>query len=116
MILPGKVTVALTTVCGPDTPQSQHVSIYVEVDLRGLEWIGMLSEHKTVEVAFEAPHFDEKLKVNQDAVAAALAPYEVDGWQGRSEDLFNGHRRVPGKPPRYRVSFHRFVPRPEPAP
>lgn len=41
------------------------------------------------------------------AVAAALAPFEVDGWRAHRDDLFNGHRSV--SPDSQRVTFRRHV-------
>lgn len=55
-------------------------------------------------------HFAAK---DEAAVAAeVLAPYEVDGWQGRVSDLFNHHRRAEidtAGEETYRVVFTRFV-------
>lgn len=38
--------------------------------------------------------------------AKALAPFEVDGWKGRVDDLFNPHRRGGNSA---RVTFVRYV-------
>lgn len=45
--------------------------------------------------------------------AEALAPYEVDGWKGRKEDLHNPHLISGGKAS---VTFIRFVDKALPAP
>jgi hypothetical protein len=48
-------------------------------------------------------------------VAAAFGKFEVDGWEGRRDDVENFHRRVSGSPPPgmdgefYNVTFIRFV-------
>jgi hypothetical protein len=40
-------------------------------------------------------------------IRKVLKPYEVDGWVGREDDLFNHHNRRPDG--RYSVTFHRYV-------
>jgi hypothetical protein len=41
------------------------------------------------EVIVPRPKFDQE---NKKAISRVLAPYEVDGWKGREDDLFNSHR------------------------
>lgn len=53
----------------------------------------------------------------EEVARAALAPYEIDGWEGRMSDLFNHHRRskIVNKAGEesYKVVFIRFVDAPE---
>ncbi len=68
-----------------------------EFELRGVDVVGMTAENKTEVVPFKCG----------DDPAEALAPFEVDGWKGRSGDLGNMHRHVGNG---YRVVFFRHVP------
>jgi hypothetical protein len=76
--------------------------------------VGMKREYKIVEI--EVPN-DWYPRLNKDMalskpweVSDLLAPYEVDGWKARREDMFNHHNRVYTKDRTwYRVAFVRFV-------
>jgi hypothetical protein len=48
-----------------------------------------------------------KGRYTEDEIQAMLTPYEIDGWEGRSEDLFNSHNSQGDK---VRVLFVRYVP------
>lgn len=75
-----------------------------EVDFRP-DLVGKKREHKEEVVPFKGFHIQSEAKGKQ-AAAKALKPFEVDGWKGHVEDLFNGHRGGQG---RYRVRFVRHV-------
>ena len=66
--------------------------------LRGLEDVG-----KSVEGKKEIIPRPED---TPEAIKAALAPYEVDGWKAYPPDLTNYHNSVEGG---QSVSFHRYV-------
>ena len=72
-----------------------------EVVLRGLDHVGWDYEVKEDVVPYASHGKD------QEAISAALAQFEVDGWKGRTSDLGNMHRRSGDG---YRVTFRRFVP------
>ena len=57
----------------------------------GVNHIGKISEHKTEKVWVP----DASRKDREQEVAEALAPYEVDGWKGRTSDATNPHRWIP---------------------
>lgn len=65
--------------------------------------VGKVRQTKQVQVAFERPYGPD----DEEAAAAAILPFEVDGWKGRVEDLFNHHRRLMDGV--YSVSFVRWV-------
>ena len=77
-------------------------------ELRSVDLVGKTHEHKEVLVPFDC--YDQRRK-NQAVTEAALSPWEVNGWKGRVDDLFNGHRS--GKDAQgekcQRVIFERFV-------
>lgn len=82
-----------------------------EMELRGLDVVGMVCEHKSVEIAF--PYVTGESRAMQAQRAAeTVAEYEVDGWRGWPDDLLNRHNLVKGAVDRYRVRFHRYVPAP----
>ncbi len=55
--------------------------------------IGMIREHKTEQVPL--PDFTGiTTKRYKKAVAAALGPFEVDGWEGSKRDMGNHHRHI----------------------
>jgi hypothetical protein len=137
MILPGKVTIARSTHSrSPDTIHIEitdansgisfvdatislaefaqavtgHGRCECELEVRGLEYVGMLYEHKQEEITFRG-RYGNCADFETDA-AATLAPYEADGWRGRPSDLRNMHNRVAGKSDTYRVHFFRYVPAP----
>jgi len=88
-----------------------HGYMPITMETRALEKVGLLSEHKAEVVEFSGRCFRADMSSSQEA-REALAPFEVDGWVARLEDLNNWHNQLPGSPERYRVSFHRFVKRP----
>jgi hypothetical protein len=73
------------------------------LELRGLHNLGKKRELKYECIPY-APVYG---KGERDAKQRALAPFEVDGWQGSARDLGNFHKgnQIDG----YRVSFTRFV-------
>lgn len=67
--------------------------------------VGYKSEYKIVNIFMPSGYVRTE---NQKAVGGKyLAPYEVDGWKGRVDDLFNHHKNSGENT--YRVSFHRHV-------
>lgn len=87
-----------------------------QMELRGLDLVGLKREHKTEAVpfdpGFEKLHADRKgLDSNERSplTDAALKPFEVDGWMGDPSCLTNGHCRTKAKEPSYEVRFHRYV-------
>lgn len=69
----------------------------------------MRYEHKTESVPFKS-RFG---KGDAVAKARALAPFEVDGWKGRVDDLGNMHKST-GDGTGYHVVFTRHVPLEDP--
>jgi len=67
-----------------------HSRVKCDVELRGLNLLGKKREHKTEFVPFLSSDYMER---REDA-AKALAPFEVDGWEGRAADYANSHKRV----------------------
>lgn len=67
--------------------------------------VGKVREVKTERVAKPEGYRDK------EQGAALLAPFEIDGWQGRFDDLFNGHRG--NRDGTQNVAFIRFVDAPE---
>jgi len=63
--------------------------------------VGMKREVKTVDV--ESKWTSSR---NEPKARAELSKYEVDGWVGRLDDMFNRHRRTKTG---YNVTFIRFV-------
>lgn len=61
---------------------------------------------KDVEQKHEIVPYDGSWMDSNEDKRKALAPFEVDGWQGSLSDLGNGHRRTKKG---YRVSFTRYV-------
>lgn len=70
-----------------------------DITIHHLARIGKKHEHKT-EIVSCAWNATEEQK------AAALAPFEVDGWMGNVDDIGNHHRQTGGG---YSVTFHRWV-------
>ena len=66
--------------------------------------VGKTHEHKTVFV----PCDTRNIKTD-DAKQKVLAPYEVDGWQGRLSDLGNMHRYNTTPTTGFTVTFERYV-------
>lgn len=77
-------------------------------EVRGLDRLGWLREHKTVVVLIGDGGVSSKDAEAQDAI---LAPYETQGWRGDRSDLTNSHRQVHTTDGlAARVSFTRHVP------
>lgn len=96
--------------------RSQCVEIHLSVEALGecltqseqpceFEWrpdvVGKVAENKEEIVPF---NFTEKSKEKMDK---AVAPFEVDGWFARRDDMVNHHRRVGND--QQRVTFFRHV-------
>lgn len=81
------------------------------LDIRGLDKVGMLAEHKTVEVEFSRGRYSPTGVTEE--MRRALAPHEVDGWKGDVSCFLNHHNCLRGIQDRYIVHFVRYVPRPE---
>lgn len=79
-------------------------SLECEFELRGTDLVGLKQEHKEESVA--VPEFPGRLSDKQ--ISLLLAPYEVDGWMGRGQDL-NNHHRYDNKSKTVRVTFFRYV-------
>lgn len=77
----------------------------VDCDADALHLVGTTREHKSERVPFGFASSRNRAKAK-----AALAPFEVDGWIGRVDDLFNGHRRCGTQDnPMQTVAFERWV-------
>lgn len=75
-----------------------------QFNLRGVKLVGSKAEHKMVVVPFKDRYVEDK---DRKAVAVkALAPFEVDGWEGDVSDLFNPHRHTDSG---QFVSFRRHI-------
>lgn len=75
-----------------------------EFDLRP-DRVGMKYEHK--EEFVPCPISYARTAADREKIAAkAFKPFEVDGWKGRIDDLFNPHRR---NQEGARVVFTRYV-------
>lgn len=80
-----------------------------EFDLNDSGVIGKTHEYKE-EVVPVPDDFNSHGGNFEKLAAKALAPFEVDGWVGRKEDLKNFHRvERKGNKISYRVSFVRYV-------
>lgn len=77
----------------------------VDMELRWLERIGKIHEHKTELVQF--PMLFNEQKTEKQRKKDALKPFEIEGWKGHEPDLGNGHRG--DSRGGYRVTFHRHV-------
>lgn len=66
--------------------------------------VGLKREHKEELVPFNGGYYPAQDRA--EVAAKAFAPFEVDGWEGRADDLFNHHRQGGGWS---RVSFVRYV-------
>lgn len=82
----------------------------IEMELRGLENVGMVAERRTEVVEFNDPGFSSPREEAHAAAAIALHPFEIDGWTGCRSDLFNHRNLVSGSNSLYRVGFTRYVP------
>ena len=86
-----------------------------EMEVRGLDLVGMVSEYKTVDIAF--PYVSgEGRALTKIRAAETVAEHETDGWRGRPDDLLNHHNLIAGKPDIYLVHFSRHVPAPPEVP
>lgn len=82
---------------------------YVPVDLevRGLDRIGMTREHKTERVPF----------LGRGRADEAIAPFEIDGWTGSRRDYENHHKSIRTDEGEFQaISFERHVPTPNSEP
>ena len=143
MNLPGKVTISRTTSSvGPDTirieivDQGSGISFVnaimsledfaravtgygwqpAELEVRGLERVGMILETKTEQVPYDGPYFKPETLELAPQIAEALKPFEVDGWKGDKSDLVNPHKGTRSNVYKRRtqsVNFRRWVPRQE---
>lgn len=77
-----------------------------EFDFRP-ELVGLKREHKEEFVPYDDLSYYARHGDRDEVAAEAFAPFEIDGWKGRADDLFNHHRR--GKDGS-RVTFIRYVP------
>ena len=69
--------------------------------------VGKRHEVKTEIVPFEGWRVKKEQRDSKEA--EALKPFEVDGWKGRREDLYNGHKRVDRAEGGQLVTFTRYV-------
>lgn len=81
----------------------------VEFELRGIERVGQLYEHKEVEITI--PKEPDSLYPQDATIAEAIGCYEVDGWIGNAEDCKNHHRWVKSEKTYqvFRIRYHRWV-------
>lgn len=73
-----------------------------QIEVNRLDLVGF-----TIETKRESVPFDVFKREDQQAIAAALAPFEIDGWVGDRENLFNHYRRNPDGT--QQVNFKRHV-------
>ena len=59
-----------------------------EIEIRGLDVIGMKAENKVELVRGELPYGNKKALA---ALQKEMKKFEVDGWEGRKSDLENPH-------------------------
>lgn len=82
-----------------------------EMEVRGLDKVGMKREHKTMKVFL--PKKYEQIKCDDAAYEAVLKPYETGGWVGSIYDLKNRKRKIYADATEdgadYNVSFTRWV-------
>jgi hypothetical protein len=79
-----------------------------EIEIRGLDVVGMKSENKSELIPGEHPYGDKKKLA---ALRAAMKKFEVDGWSGRASDLENHYNYKPGG---CHVAFFRHAPKEKP--
>jgi hypothetical protein len=92
--------------------------IKADCELRGLENVGRIRESKAELVPVTSALEQWDARKDADLIAAALAPFEVNGWKGNESDLFNQNKRVHKddgtlRRPFQSVHFHRFIDAPE---
>lgn len=83
--------------------------VHAEMELRGLDVVGMRHEAKTETV--DLPDQFTRGEEFQAALRELVAPLEVDGWKASIDRSYNPHRsvsRVDGTRG-YGVHFHRYV-------
>lgn len=56
------------------------------------ELVGSIAENKEERVPYPRGYVERDSVAEKRQIAAALKPFEIDGWSGREEDLRNGHR------------------------
>lgn len=77
--------------------------------------VGATREVKTAMVPFDfTQHKHPADEYRTPEAVAALKPFEIDGWEAREQDLWNGHNRYsvgdrPHKSWQQEVTFIRFV-------
>ena len=82
-----------------------YVDCTFELNTSGV--VGKKRENKTELIFVEDDVFSIQYGKNYSEL---LKPYEVDGWEGREEDLHNHHNHVKKDKKNYiRVSFTRFL-------
>lgn len=72
-------------------------------DLRGVDYVGKRREVKE-ELVPRPPSIENAYR--NEVAATTLAPFEVDGWVGRVDDLWDHHKAVGNK---QRVVFTRYI-------
>lgn len=87
---------------------SARVTTDLECEVRGIDGVGKVREIKTERVPFTNLYWDTEDK-RRIAARQALEPFEVDGWKGRSADLFNAHRSYKSNSGFQLVTFERLV-------
>ena len=91
---------------------SARVTTDLECEVYGLDGVGKVRESKTELVPF-SPYGSVSKEVRLRAARQALEPFESDGWTGRIDDLFNGHRSAGRERGFQLVTFERLVDRKE---
>lgn len=76
-----------------------------EIQVQGLEVVGLKSENKSELVPGSHPYGD-KTKLRE--LQAAMKKFQVDGWIGRASDLENHYNYKPGG---CQVAFFRHIPK-----
>lgn len=67
--------------------------------------VGKVHEHKEIIVPRDG--YSYAVGAEREQIAKeVLGPFEIDGWKGRVDDLFNHHRKTKDG---YRVVFVRYV-------
>ena len=79
----------------------------IDLEVRGLDKLGMKREHKSERIAWTGFRVRDAFTI--ELAKATIAPYEIDGWRGQYDDLFNSHKRIVGSNDLYSVGFHRYV-------
>lgn len=91
-----------------------YIECEYDANYRNAAYFGSEVAVKSEEVPFDM-YSSTASKRSEGAIAKALAPFEVDGWEARRSDMTNGHCRVKGSAePLQRVVFTRFMRNGEP--